>query len=411
MAEKKQNKHFLLVLLAAIGPGIVAELAGNDAGGISTFSVAGAEYGYNVLWTIPVAMVFLMLAQEGAMRLGAKTGKGFAALIREHFGIRWTAFAILALVVANFGTTMSEFAGIASGLELFGISPYIGIPVCALGIWALLMSGSYKRTQRIFLVVSLVFIVYVVAAFAASPDWGSVTLHTALPQMVFDRPFLALTIGIVGTTIAPWMLFFGQSNTAEKGGVSKDKQGLALRRADVFVGAVLACLVVWFIIITTGTVLHSSGVVVNSAEDAAMALAPIAGQFAKILFGAGLLGASVLAACVLPMTTAYAVCEAFGFEHSGEASFKEAPVYKGIITCLILFCALVVLIPGVDLLGVMLTSQVINGILLPILLIFLLLLANDKHLMGSLKNGLFANICTTLMIVVIIVLTVLMFIF
>jgi Mn2+/Fe2+ NRAMP family transporter len=406
--EQTKKKPFILLVLAAIGPGVVAELAGNDAGGISTFSVAGASYGYGVLWTIPVAMIFLMIAQECAMRLGARTGKGFAALIREQFGIRWTAFAILALMVANIGTTLSEFAGVASGLQLFGINKYLGLPLAALAIWALLMGGSYKRTQRIFLVVSLVFIVYVVAAFVCGPDWGDVAVGTAVPHFEMDGSFFALTIGIVGTTIAPWMLFFGQSNVAEKRG---GPRGLLFRRIDVFVGAILACLVVWFIIITTGTVLHSAGIQVTDAEQAAMALEPVAGRFAKALFGLGLIGASLLAACVLPLTTSYAVCEAFGFEHGSEHNFREAPVYKGIITAMIIVCVAVVLVPNIDLMGIMLTSQVVNGVLLPILLIFLFLLSNNRRLMGTYANGKLANVLTVIMIAVIIVLTVLMFVF
>ena len=212
VAQKPKRKSRLWLLLAAMGPGIIAELAGNDAGGISTFSVAGASYGYATLWTIPIAMIFLMVVQESAGRMGAQTGKGFSALIRENFGLKLTAFAMIALLIGNIGTTLSEFAGIAAGMELFGVSKYISVPIAGIAVWALIMGGSYKRTEKIFMVISLVFLTYVVAAFIAKPDWGEVALNTVVPQLIFDKGFFALIIAIIGTTVAPWMLFFGQSN-------------------------------------------------------------------------------------------------------------------------------------------------------------------------------------------------------
>ncbi|MCL2749791.1 MAG: Nramp family divalent metal transporter, partial [Coriobacteriia bacterium] len=252
-AVATKKKPLLLLALAAAGPGILAAMAGNDAGCISTFSVAGAKFGLKMLWAIPVAMLFLMVVQESAARLGAKTGKGFAALIRESYGIKLTALAMLALAVANSGTTFSEFAGIAAGMELFGVNKYIAVPVAGLAVWALLMGGSYRRTERIFLIISLVFLVYVVSAFVSKPNWSAVAVNTVVPTMMPDPSFISLIIAIIGTTIAPWMIFFGQSNVVEKGSTIKD---LFFLRADVFTGALVACLVVWFITITTGTVLH-----------------------------------------------------------------------------------------------------------------------------------------------------------
>ncbi|MDR0350167.1 MAG: Nramp family divalent metal transporter [Coriobacteriales bacterium] len=403
MAAQKKSRIWLI--LAAMGPGIIAELAGNDAGGISTFSVAGASFGYAALWTVPVAMVFLMVVQESAARMGAQTGKGFAALIRERFGIRLAAFAMVALLIANTGTTLSEFAGIAAGMELFGVSKYLSVPVAGLAAWALVMGGSYRRTEKLFMAISLVFLTYVVAAFISKPDWGEVARNTVVPHLIFERGFFALVIALIGTTIAPWMIFFGQSNVVEKGVGAKD---LPAQRVDVFSGAIIACLVVWFIIITTGTVLHSQGIEVTDAESAANALAPLVGPYARQLFGVGFVGASFLAACVLPLTTAYAICEAFGWERGIDRSWAEAPAFKGLVTLIIAISCVVVLLPGIDLMGIMLTAQFVNGILLPVLLIFLVRIINDRRVMGALRNGKLANLLSYLTITVVVVLSVIL---
>ena len=405
---KSKKKPLLLLILASAGPGILAELAGNDAGAISTFSVAGASFGFKMLWAIPVAMLFLMVVQEIGARLGAKTGKGFAALIRESFGLRLTTLAMLALAIANSGTTFSEFAGIAAGMELFGVNKYIAVPVAGLAVWTLVMGGSYRRTERIFLIISLVFLVYVVSAFVSRPSWPAVAINTVVPTLEPDPGFISLIIAIIGTTIAPWMIFFGQSNVVEKGSTIKD---LFFLRADVFIGAVIACLVVWFITITTGTVLHEQGIEVVDAAAAAQALRPTVGHAAEVLFGVGLVGASFLAACVLPLVTSYAVCEAFGWERGFNRSWSEAPMYKGIITAVIAIACFVVLIPNVDLIQIMLTSQVINGILLPVLLIFLVLLANNKKLMGTHRNGKLSNLLSVVTIVAVIALTIALLVF
>ncbi|MCL2806906.1 MAG: Nramp family divalent metal transporter [Coriobacteriia bacterium] len=405
---KSKKKPLLLLLLASAGPGIIAELAGNDAGGISTFSIAGATYGLRILWAVPVAMLFLMVVQESAARLGAKTGKGFAALIRENFGLRLTALAMLALVIANGGTSLSEFAGIAAGMELFGVSKYLAVPVAGLAVWMLVMGGTYRRIERVFLVISLVFLVYVVAAFVSEPHWGEVAYRTVVPTIRPEAGFISLIIAIIGTTVAPWMIFFGQSNVVEKGSTIKD---LLFLRADVFFGAVIACLVVWFIMITTGTVLHSQGIVVEDAAAAAQALAPLVGSAAEVLFGIGLVGASFLAACVLPITTAYAICEAFGWERGSGHSWSEAPFYKGLVTAIIALSCFIVLIPDIDLMNIMLTAQVVNGVLLPVLLVFLVLLANNKKIMGQYKNRRLSNVLSTLTIVSVVILTIALIIF
>jgi Mn2+/Fe2+ NRAMP family transporter len=347
-------------------------------------------------------MLFLMVVQEAAARMGAQTGKGFSSLIRENFGIKLTAFAMLALLVGNIGTTLSEFAGIAAGMELFGVSKYISVPIAGLVVWTLVMAGSYKRTEKIFMLISLVFLTYVAAAFIAKPNWGEVAVNTVVPQVVFDRGFFALIIAFIGTTIAPWMIFFAQSNVVERGTNIKD---LVMQRVDVFSGAIVACLVVWFIMITTGTVLYSQGVEVVDAESAAIALEPIVGQYAKQLFGAGFVGASFLAACVLPLTTAYAICEAFGWERGVDRSWAEAPTFKGLVTLIIAVGCIVVLIPGIDLMGIMLTAQFVNGILLPVLLIFLIRIINNRRIMGKYRNGRLANLLCYLTISVVVALS------
>ncbi|MEG2628872.1 MAG: Nramp family divalent metal transporter [Raoultibacter sp.] len=377
--EKKQRGK-LWLLLAAMGPGIVTAMAGNDAGGISTYSTVGAKFGFTALWVIPVMCVLLIVVQMTAARMGAVTGKGFAALIRERFGIRLTALAMLALLVGNIATTFSEFAGIASGMEMFGVSRYISVPIAAIAVWLLVVGGSYKRVEKVFLILSLVFVTYAIAAFMASPDWGAALTSTVVPHVVQDQSFVSLVIAMIGTTIAPWMMFFAQSNVVEKGVGIKD---FFSQKVDVIAGTIAACLVAWFIIVTTGAVLFPQGIEITSAADAASALAPFAGHYAEALFAVGLIAASFLAACVLPLTTSFVICEAFGWEAGVSFKWKEAPLFKSIFTFVIAFSAIVVLVPNIDLMGVMLTAQFVNGIILPVLLIFMAIIAADKHIMGT----------------------------
>lgn len=382
--EKLTFKGKLLLVLAAMGPGIVTAMAGNDAGGISTYSTAGANFGFATLWVVPIMCVLLIIVETCAGRMGAVTGKGFAALIRERFGIRLTALAMLALLIGNVATTFSEFAGIASGMEMFGVSKYISVPVAAFTVWLLIVGGSYKRVQRVFLALSLVFITYIVAAFLADPDWESALTSTVVPHVVGESSFISLVIAMVGTTIAPWMMFFTQSNVVEKGLMVKD---LFSQRVDAVSGTIAACLVAWFIIVTTGAVLFPAGITIDSAADAARALAPFAGQYAEALFAIGLVAASFLAACVLPLTTAFVICEAFGWEAGVSFKWKEAPAFKSIFTFVIAFSAVVVLIPNINLLSVMLTAQFVNGVILPILLAFMAIISADKRIMGEHRTG------------------------
>ena len=384
---KKPNK--MLLVLAAMGPGIVTAMAGNDAGGISTYSTAGAQFGFGTLWVIPIMCVLLAVVETTAGRMGAVTGKGFAALIRERFGIRLTALAMLALLIGNVATTFSEFAGIASGMEMFGVSKYVSVPVAALAVWLLVVGGSYKRVQNVFLALSFVFVTYIVAAFLAEPDWGQALHDTVVPQVDGEPAFIALVIAMIGTTIAPWMMFFTQSNVVEKGLTPRD---LPLQRVDAVSGTIAACLVAWFIIVTTGAVLHPQGIAIDSAADAAHALAPFAGQYAEALFAIGLVAASFLAACVLPLTTAFVICEAFGWEAGVSFKWKEAPTFKSIFTFVIGFSAAVVLIPGINLLSVMLTAQFVNGVILPVLLAFKAIISADKRIMGAHRSRLVSKV-------------------
>ncbi|WP_417143920.1 NRAMP family divalent metal transporter [Raoultibacter massiliensis] len=400
-ADKRPSKLWLL--LAAMGPGIITAMAGNDAGGISTYSTVGAKFGFATLWVIPVMCVLLAVVQMTAARMGAVTGKGFAALIRERFGIRLTALAMLALLIGNVATTFSEFAGIASGMEMFGVSKFISVPIAAAAVWLLVVGGSYKRVEKVFLILSLVFVTYIFAAFMARPNWDEALIATVVPHVVNDTSFISLVIAMIGTTIAPWMMFFAQSNVVEKGVGVKD---FFSQRVDVISGTIAACLVAWFIIVTTGATLFPEGIEITSAADAAHALAPFAGQYAESLFAIGLIAASFLAACVLPLTTSFVICEAFGWEAGVNFSWKEAPLFKGILTFVIIFSAAVVIIPNIDLLGVMLTAQFVNGIILPVLLVFMAIIAADKRVMGAYKSKPVSRILIWATVTIVTVLTI-----
>ena len=374
------QKSKALLILAAMGPGVVTAMAGNDAGGIATYSTVGAKFGFMSLWVIPVMCILLVVIQTTATRMGAVTGKGFSALIRERFGIRLTALAMLALLIGNVATTFSEFAGIASGMEIFGVPRWISVPIAAAAVWGLIVGGSYKRVQNVFLAISCVFVTYIVAAIIAQPNWNLALIHTVIPEVSSDISFLSLTVAMVGTTIAPWMMFFTQSTVVEKGVTLKD---LFFQKIDAVTGAVVACIVAWFIIVTTGAVLFPEGIEITEAADAARALAPFAGEYAGALFAVGLVAASLLAACVLPLTTAFVICEAFGWEAGVSFKWKEAPFFKGIFTFVIAISAIIILIPSIDLMGIMLTAQFVNGVILPILLVFMALICTDKHMMGE----------------------------
>ncbi len=404
-APKKRNR--VLVVLAALGPGVVAAMAGNDAGGISTYSTIGAKFGYGTLWIIPIMALMLAIVQESASRMGAVTGKGLASLIREQFGVRLAALAMVAVLIESGAATLSEFAGIAAGMELFGVSKYIAVPIAGVAIWTLLMGGSYKRVEKVLLAISLVFVTYIVAAFLAGPDWLEVGEATVVPHFESDPSFVSLVIATVGTTIAPWMIFLTQNNVVDKGVIPDE---LPLERIDAIGGAIVACAVAWFIIITTGTVLYPQHVDVDSAAAAASALTPIAGEYATLLFGLGLVAASFLASCVVPLVASSAICEAFGWERGVDRTWHEAPVFKGIYTTMIVIGVVVSLIPDISLITIMLVAQFVSGVMLPVILTFMVLILNDRFIMGKYRNSRLLTVLLWMLIGAVVVLTVAYFI-
>jgi len=379
----------LLAYIAILGPGMITANAGNDAGGIATFASVGADFGYSLLWILIPITISLGIVQEMCARMGAVTGKGLADLIRERFGVRWTALIMLSLLVANAGVTVSEFVGIAAATELFHVSRYISVPIAAVMIWWLVVKGSYKRVERAFLLMSLVFLGYIVSAFLSRPDWSAVAGGLIRPEFKLEHAFLFTFVAVIGTTISPYMQVYVQSSVVEKGVTSDDYRKTKI---DVWVGTVFAILIVFFIIVSTAATLHKAGIQINSATEAAQSLRPLAGRYAEVLFGLGLFGASMLAAGVLPLATAYSISEALGFEKGVSRSFREAPIFLGTFTFLVAVGAAIAIVPNLPLFRVLLVTQVINGLLLPIVLFAVLRLVNNRELMGSHVNGPIYNI-------------------
>ncbi|HET7093486.1 MAG TPA: divalent metal cation transporter [Thermomicrobiales bacterium] len=370
-----------LAVLAVLGPGLIAAMAGDDAGGIATYSSVGADYGYSLLWALALITVSLAIVQEMAMRMGAVTGKGFAELVREELGVRMTAFIMAALLAANAGLVVSEFVGIGAAAELFGIPRWLAVPPMALLVWQLVTRGSYERVEKIFLALTLAFLAYPAAAFLARPDWATVGREVIRPTISPSAAYVTLFIAMVGTTITPYMQLYAQSSLAERGAGSN----LRSARIDAYAGAVVSDLIAAFIIIATGATLFVRGESVETAADAARALGPVVGSFAPYVFGAGLFGASMLAAGVLPLATAYTVTEAFGFEKGVSLTFREAPVFLGLFTGLIVVGAAFALLP-VNVIQLLVMTQVLNGLLLPVVLAAMLRLVNDREVMGAHVN-------------------------
>ena len=383
----------LLLYLAILGPGMITANAGNDAGGVATFASVGAEFGYQLLWILIPITISLGIVQEMCARMGAVTGKGLADLIRERFGVQWTALVMLALLIANAGVTVSEFVGIAAATELFGIPRFISVPLAAILIWWLIVKGSYQRVERAFLLMSLVFLGYIISAFLSRPDWSQVAVGLVKPTFKLEQSFLFSFVAIVGTTISPYMQVFVQSSVVEKGVTPED---YGKTKIDVWAGTIFAILIVFFIVVSTAATLHKSGIQISTAADAARALSPLAGKYAEVLFGVGLFGASMLAAGVLPLATAYSISEALGFEKGVSRSFKEAPIFLGVFTFLVAVGAAIAVIPNLPLIRVLLVTQVINGLLLPFVLFAVLKLVNNRELMGSKVNGPLYNLAAWL---------------
>ena len=396
----------ILLFFAVVGPGFITANVDNDAGGIYTYSFAGAQFGYALLWTMVPIMIALIVIQEMCARMGAVTGKGLSDLIREEFGLRITFLMMVALVATNFGNVMAEFAGVASSLELFGISKYISVPVSALLVWLLVVKGTYKSVEKIFLVASFFYIAYIVAAVLARPSWTQAALASVTPPSLADlrnSAYLYMMIGMIGATIAPWMQFYLQASVVEKGVTAKQMGTLQL---DVITGAIFATIVAAFIVIACAATIYMAGHrTIHDATDAAVALRPLAGELAAILFGFGLFIASLFAASILPLSTAYTVCEGLGLEAGVNKKFSEAPFFYWLYTSLIAAGGGVILMPNFPLLKITVLSQVINGLLLPFVLIFMLLLANKRELMGKHVNSRFYNLVAGVTAAVMIVLS------
>ena len=384
-----RGRRGLVAFLAVMGPGLIAGIAGNDAGGITTYSVLGASTGLTLLWLFPITMVILAIVQEMAARLGVVTGQGLSDLIRDRFGVRPTAFAMLVLLVANVANTVAEFSGAAAALEIFGISRYLTVPLVGVAIWALVLKASYKALERVFLAVTIVFFGYVISAILSRPDWFQVGRSLVTPSLDLTPAQLLLVVAVIGTTITPYMQFYLTSAVAEKG---IDVDELKLEQADAVGGSIWTNVIAIFIVVAAASTIAVAGGTISSAADAAQALEPVAGPLAELLFAAGLFGASVLAATIMPLSTAFVICEAFGWESGVDKRFGDARAFFTIYTFVLVAGALVVLIPGLDLLPVIVASQNLQGLLLPIVLIFMVLLANDRRLMGDHRKGRIANV-------------------
>lgn len=374
----------LLLYLAIAGPGIVTALAGNGASGITTYSVVGSKYGLSMVWLLTVSTVGLVLFQEMSARMGAVTGKGLAALIRERFGLRPTFFAMLVLLITNVSITVAEFAGVTASLELFGVGyyKYLAVPAIAIFIWILVTRGTFHWIEKVFMLIALIQVCYIITGILAKPDWGQVAVSLVKPEFRLDVGYIYTAMAMVGTTIAPWMQFFVQGNVVDKGTTLDNYK---YQRADVIAGTLAANLVALFIIITTAFTLYPRGV--ETAEQAALAFEPLAGANATWLFALGLFGASLLSATVVPLSTSYATCEAFGWESGIGRKPSQAPFFYTVYTLCIAIGVLVVLWPGISLVGLMLLAQELNGILLPIILVYMLIIARDRQIMGEHANG------------------------
>jgi len=379
----------LFSFLAVLGPGFITANVDNDPGGILTYSQAGAKFGYQLLWTLIPTTVALIVVQEMAARMGAVTGKGLSDLIREEFGLRATFFTMLVLGIADFFNIVSEFAGLASGTGIFGLSKYIVVPIGAAVVWTLIVRGRYKPVERVLIIASLIYFAYPVSAFFAKPDWDLALKQTLLPTLSGNPDYLLMIVGLIGTTITPWMQFYLQAAVVEKG---VDTRHYSLCRLDVIVGCIVTDVIAFFIVVACGaTIYHTDHPEISDVAQAAVALAPVAGKFAALLFAVGLVNASLLSAAILPLATSYNICEGLGFESGIDKRFSEAPIFYWLYTFLVFGGAAIVLIPKLPLLKLILFSQVANGVLLPFVVVYMLLLVNRPRLMGSFKNKAWQN--------------------
>ena len=396
------DKRKILVFLSVLGPGIITANVDNDAGGIATYSVAGAHFGYSLLWTLVPITIALVVVQEMVARMGVVTGKTLADLIRENYGVKLTFFLMLSLLVADMGNTVAEFAGWAAAMEIFGVSKYLSVPIGAFAVWLLIVKGTYRFVERIFLIACTVYFTYAVSAYLVHPPWGEIILDTVKPSFDFKASYLVMLIGVVGTTIAPWMQFYLQSAVVEK---NIKVENYKASRMDVIVGCFMTDIVAFFIIVACAATMFVKGIRITDAKDAAVALAPLAGKHASVLFAIGLANASLFAASILPLATAYYVCEGMGWESGVDKNFKTAPQFMWLYTGIIAIGALIILIPNAPLIPIMLISQVVNGVMLPPVLIFMLFLINNKDIMGEHTNSKTFDIIAWATVAIMIVLT------
>ncbi|MBV5282887.1 MAG: Nramp family divalent metal transporter [Paludibacter sp.] len=405
--RRKNIWRSLLVFMAVLGPGIITGSVDNDAGGITTYSIAGALYGYNLLWTMIPALIVLIVVQEMNARMGIVSGKGLADLIRENAGVKITFFIFVGLLIADIGNTTTEFAGVAGSMQVFNISKYISVPIAAALVWWLVVKGTYKFSERVFLIFSAFLLVYVVSAIMGKPHWHDIGQAMIKPDIQYTKQYLAIVIGIIGTTIAPWMQFYMQSAVIEKGLTISDYKYTLW---DVVIGSIITVVVAFFIIIACASTLHVNGIKIEEAKDAAMALKPIAGDLASITFSFGLFIASIFSATILPVATAFYVCEAFGWEAGIDKKWKEAPQFYWLFTIIIILGAAIILIPNAPLIVITLWSQVANGLLLPIVLVCMMLIVNNKEVMGAYVNKPWQNIIGWVTITILIGLTITLFV-
>ncbi len=373
-----------IVFLSVMGPGIITANVDNDAGGITTYSLAGSQFGYDLVWLFIPMIIALAIIQEMGVRMGVVSGKGLADLIREKVGLKLTFVMMIALLAANIGNILAEFSGIAVSSGIFGVPKFIALPIAALFVWLLVVKGTYKSVEKVFLLASLVYLSYIVAGYLSQPNWALAAHNLIVPQISLNTAYITMVIGLVGTTIAPWMMFYIQSSVVEKGITLKN---LKYSKMDAVLGAIVVNVVAFFIVIACAATINANGIQVNNVADVSTALVPLAGQYASLLFAFGFLNASLFAASILPLSTAYYVCESLGFEAGVSKSFREAPIFHGLYLGLIILAVIVIMMPNVPLLSILYLSQVANGILLPFLLILMLLIINDKSIMGEHVNS------------------------
>jgi NRAMP (natural resistance-associated macrophage protein)-like metal ion transporter len=398
----------LAIFFAILGPGLITGSVDNDAGGITTYSVAGALYGYNMIWTLIPSFIVLIVIQEMNARMGIVTGKGLADLIRENSGLKITFFIFVGLLIADIGNSTTEFAGIAGSMEVLGISKYISVPISGIAVWLLVVKGNYKIAERVFILFSLALFMYIISALMGNPNWGEIGTSIVKPQLEMNTDYLAMVIGIVGTTIAPWMQFYMQSSVIEKG-IKVEKYKFVL--VDIVIGCIATVVVAFFIIVACAATMHPQGIIINEAKDAALALQPLAGKLASVVFSFGLFIASIFSATILPLATAFYVCEAFGFEAGIDKKWKEAPEFFILYTGILVISMIIILIPGAPLIRITILSQILNGILLPVVLVSMMLIVNSKKVMGEYTNKMTNNIIGWVAVVILIALTIMLLIF